>query len=68
MKKYNAMKKCHVLWGEVIDGRQRDLASMKVTLEAASPRAQKTRKKLEDRIIKLEQSDSYYTFVLETVC
>lgn len=68
MKKYSAMKKCHVLWGEVIDGRERDLVSMRATLESTSERAQKTRKKLEERIVKLEQSDSYYTFVLETVC
>ncbi len=68
MKKYAAMKKCHVLWGEVIDGRLRDLENAKNALLSTTPRAQKTRKKLEERILKLEQSDSYYTFVLEPVC
>lgn len=68
MKKYNAMRKCHTLWGEVIDGRERDLMNAREALEQTTSRAQKTRKKLEDRIVKLEQSDSYYTFVLEPVC
>lgn len=68
MKKFNAMKKCHILWGDVIDGREKDLKNAREALAATSDRAQKTRNKLEERIVKLEQSDSYYSFVLEPVC
>jgi hypothetical protein len=67
MKKHKAMTKTKVLWGEVVDSRLRDIESAKQQLASLGHRSQLTRRKLEERIARLEQADSYYSFALHQI-
>lgn len=67
MKKHRAMRKARILWGSVIDSRQRDIDTARKKLLSVSDRATLTRMKLEERIRRLEIADSYYSFELHKI-
>lgn len=67
MKKHRAMKKARVLWGSAVDARLRDVEAAKKKLLDVSSKAALTRKKLEERIARLETVDSYYSFELHKI-